>query len=228
MAAAQSAGIDWDPGLWRATIADTGLFVNGAVPAALTDTVAGHLGGAFHHARYDHGAGFCSVNGLVVAARAFQRQGGGKVLILDLDAHCGGGTESLLTRHQLDGVHHLDIAVSRYGFDRYEPRHGTLDRVSIADYYLPRLEHRLGELPAGFELVLYFAGMDVHNGSTPGGMDYADDALLAAREEIVFNWCRQNKLPVAFTIGGGYPGPHLTQEQLVDLHRLTILSALRG
>jgi len=42
---------------------------------------------------------------------------------------------------------------------------------------------------------------------------------------MVFGWCRDRKLPVAFVLAGGYLGPHLDETELVRLHRLTLLSA---
>jgi hypothetical protein len=46
------------------------------------------------------GAGFCTFNGLALAALAALDLGAKRVLVLDLDAHCGGGTHELLGRHR--------------------------------------------------------------------------------------------------------------------------------
>ena len=39
---------------------------------------------------------------------------------------------------------------------------------------------------------------------------------------MVFSSMRRNNVPVAFGLGGGYLGPGLDQDELVNLHRTTI------
>src|SRR5207253_5611435 len=65
---AESQGFDWDPGLWPMVLATNGGAV-AAARAALEQGVAGSLSSGLHHARRDRGAGFCTFNGLVLAAR---------------------------------------------------------------------------------------------------------------------------------------------------------------
>ena len=50
--------------------------------------------------------------------------------------------------------------------------------------------------------------------------------ILAARERLVFDWCREQQLPIAFVLAGGYLGQRLGQEDLVALHRLTLSAAV--
>ncbi|MBN1630181.1 MAG: hypothetical protein JW990_10485, partial [Thermoleophilia bacterium] len=92
---AESQGFEWDPGLWPMVLSSNG----GAVAAcldALENGVSGSLSSGLHHARHASGAGFCTFNGLVIAAREALAAGAASVLVLDLDAHCGGGTASLI------------------------------------------------------------------------------------------------------------------------------------
>jgi hypothetical protein len=49
--------------------------------------------------------------------------------------------------------------------------------------------------------------------------------MLCAREQLVFDWCREREWPIAFVLAGGYKGDRLTKEGLVDLHRLTLSAA---
>ena len=49
----------------------------------------------FHHAGYAFGGGFCTFNGLIVAARKALQAGAGRVGILDLDQHYGNGTADI-------------------------------------------------------------------------------------------------------------------------------------
>ena len=224
-ALAQSQGFDWDPQLWNMVRASNGGAV-AAARAALVSGRAGALASGLHHARRSHGAGFCTFNGLALAALAALDAGAKRVLVLDLDAHCGGGTDELLGRHP--NVRILDIAVD--AFDRYEPApENTLDLVSDPGQYLPMLRRRLDALAdESFGLVLYNAGMDPHQHCQVGGLAGIDEFVLAQRERMVFEWCTRRNLPVAFVLAGGYIGPKLGQEQLVALHRLTLSAAVNG
>jgi acetoin utilization deacetylase AcuC-like enzyme len=65
---AESQGLRWDAGLWPMLLASNGGAV-AAARAALDDGVAGSLSSGFHHAAHGYGDGFCTFNGLVIAAR---------------------------------------------------------------------------------------------------------------------------------------------------------------
>lgn len=172
-------------------------------------------------ARLQLGGGIRSL----AAARAALAAGAKNVLILDMDAHCGGGTSELLGSHP--NVWIVDVAV--HGFDRYAPiGHNTLDVIGVARQYLPTVRARLEALPnraPAFDLCLYNAGMDPHQGCPIGGLAGIDGAILQARETLVFEWCRRQGIPIAFALAGGYLGPYLSQRGLTDLHRLTLAAA---
>ena len=70
---AESQGFAWDPGLWPMVLASNGGAVAAAL-AALEHGVAGSLSSGLHHARRDRGFGFCTFNGLVIAAVSIQIQ----------------------------------------------------------------------------------------------------------------------------------------------------------
>jgi acetoin utilization deacetylase AcuC-like enzyme len=217
---AQSQGFSWDSGLWRMVLASNG----GAVAAAreaMRAGIAGSLSSGLHHARRDRGAGFCTFNGLALAARAALAAGAERVLVLDLDAHCGGGTHSLVGTDPR--IRHVDVAVN--DFDTYAPAPGnSLDRVGEAAEYLPAVERQLERLGA-FDLCLYNAGMDPHEDCPVGGLRGITGETLAARERLVFGWARAHRTPIAFVLAGGYLGPQLDVDALVALHRLTLEAA---
>lgn len=221
-ALAESQGFAWDPQLWSMVLASNGGVI-AASKRALTHGVAGSLSSGLHHARRDHGNGFCTFNGLAIAALKALGPKVRRILVIDLDAHCGGGTHSILGGNR--AIHHLDIAVD--GFDRYVPTGGnTLDLVRDAGAYMGVLDQRLDELrDRPFDLCLYNAGMDPHQHSPVGGLPGIDALLLGRREQRVFSWCAQRKLPIAFVLAGGYIGPNLDQAGLVALHRLTLQAA---
>jgi hypothetical protein len=58
-----------------------------------------------------------------------------------------------------------------------------------------------------------------------GGLNGLDEFIITLREEMVFQWCAERRIPVAYCLAGGYIGKRMSQRKLVDLHRLTILSA---
>jgi acetoin utilization deacetylase AcuC-like enzyme len=219
---AESAGFEWDEGLWRSVHAHTSGVVAAAF-AALEDGVSGTLSSGLHHARHYHGLGFCALNGLAVAAHAVRQAGVKRILVLDLDAHCGGGTNEALGA--LEGVRQIDLVPTRNRyFDDYIPTRGRLLTFDEPGEYLPLLKEALADEETP-ELVLYNAGMDVHDGCRLGGMGGIFDELIRAREELVFAWARERGVPIAFALAGGYTGVRMTREHLVTLHRLTIAAA---
>jgi acetoin utilization deacetylase AcuC-like enzyme len=223
---ADSQGFTWDPGLWPMVLSSNGGVV-AAARFALERGVAGSLSSGLHHARYCKGLGFCTFNGLVIAACEALAAGAKSVLILDLDAHCGGGTASMIARNER--LWQIDVSVSPY--DSYQAADRRwLDVVEDADGYLPTIEQRLGEADLrslDFDLCLYNAGMDPFEDCSIGGKAGITREVLAERERLVFAWCQRRKLPIAFVIAGGYVSRRLDQQALVDLHRLTLISAAK-
>ena len=126
--------------------------------------------------------GYCTFNGLVLAAHRALLVGAKSVLILDLDAHCGGGTASLI--EGLAGVRQVDVSVSR--FDGYEGKtNSTLELVDMAEAYLPTIEHCLNRVvlqPP--DLVIYNAGMDPFEGCSTGGLAGINEEMLREREPL--------------------------------------------
>ncbi len=223
---AQSQNFSWDPGMWRMVTASNGGVV-AAARAAVTDGVAGSLSSGLHHARAERGASLCTFNGLVIAAKAMLDEGVESVLILDLDAHCGGGTHAMIRDDAR--IRQVDVAVS--AIDRYEATGcNSLDIVRLAGEYLGTLEQRLagldrdGWVPG---LCLYNAGMDPEERCLLGGLDGITAEMLSERERMVFEWAQGRGVPAAFVLAGGYFGGDLSEGDVTGLHRLTIRAASR-
>ncbi len=218
---AESQGFTWDPGMWRSVTASTGGLVAAGLQA-MTDGVAGSLSGGLHHAQYDQGSGFCTFNGLALAAKAALAAGAESALILDLDAHCGGGTHSLIRGDAR--IRQIDVSVNL--FDHYLPAgSSTLDMVVSAAEYLGTIERRLSDLGnSGWKpgICLYNSGMDPHEHCGIGGLRGIDAAILREREELVFGWFTSRQIPIAFAIAGGYVGGAMKQNDLIALHRVSI------
>jgi acetoin utilization deacetylase AcuC-like enzyme len=222
---AESQGFPWDPALWEMVCTSNGGAMAGAIEALRTHRVSGSLSSGLHHARRTHGGGFCTFNGLVLAASAALNAGARTVLILDLDAHCGGGTHEFI--HRDERIWQMDVSVD--AFDHYEPLgNNQLEMVHDASRYLQTIERNLlwleREAPR-FDICLYNAGMDPFGGCSIGGMQGITQKILRDREVVVFSWCRMRGIPIAFVIAGGYLGPELDRAGLVALHRLTLEAA---
>jgi len=208
---ASSQGFAWGARLYSSIAASVG----GVVAAAREAGISGSLSSGLHHARYGHGCGFCTFNGLAIAAKDAIRRGVPSVLILDFDAHCGGGTASLIA----DEPRITQLDISTNDFDSYPESANA--RVVIADRhnYLQTIERELDRLGhAGYGLVLYNAGVD------PAG-DGVSQHDLVTREEIVFEWIDSQESPAAFVLAGGYVGDGLTRDELVRLHVATVTKA---
>jgi acetoin utilization deacetylase AcuC-like enzyme len=227
---AETQGFTWDPGLWPMVLSSNG-GVAAAGHDALQTGLAGSLSSGLHHARRATGAGFCTFNGLAIAAYEALGAGAKSVLILDLDAHCGGGTASLLASDRR--IWQADVSVD--GFDFYgrsvvERSEGRIQLrlVDRPESCLIEVEEALRDaLDRGprFDLCLYNAGMDPFEGCSTGGMAGITREILTARERLVFGRLRAQKLPTAFVLAGGYIGSRLDADGLVELHRLTLTAA---
>ena len=221
---ANSPNIAWDKNaLDRALSTCGGMLAAGK--SALKDGVAGCLASGFHHAKRDRGQGYCTLNGLAIAAHASAQGNNSHILILDLDAHCGGGTHSLIQTHPR--LWQIDVSVNDY--DIYHPGQRCMLRtVDEARRYLKTVWELLQQAEAEwphFSLCLYNAGMDVHQDCRNGGLAGMDEFVITLREEMVVQWCNERSIPIAYTLAGGYTGGKMTRARLVNLHRLTISSA---
>jgi acetoin utilization deacetylase AcuC-like enzyme len=222
---AESQGFEWDPHLPAAMLAMNAGMVAAALDAVSSNGIAGCLGSGFHHAKRARGDGFCTFNGIALAAKRALEAGAGSVLVIDLDAHCAGGTHELIAYDER--ISQIDVAVAPY--DHYSPaQRCTLDLVERADDYLPTVLRRLEDASAqGVKpgLCIYYAGMDPDERCTIGGLDAITGHILAERDRLVFEWCAAESVPVAFGIGGGYTSRELDEAGLVELHRMTVVAA---
>ena len=215
---AESQGFRWDASLLAAVLASNGGVVAAAKQALQTGSNAGSLSSGLHHARRETGCGFCTFNGLVIAAREALHAGAERVLILDFDAHCGGGTASLIKGDPR--LVQRDVSVDR--FDHYTPQaNAHLQVVTQAADWLPAICRQLDE-SGDFDLCLYNAGVDPFEDDAGGGLRGITREHLIKREALVFDWARSRTLPVAFVMAGGYLSKKNDRAQLVALHRITV------
>lgn len=213
-------GFPWSPQMVERSRRSVGASIC-ACRAALTDGTAVNLAGGTHHAFRDHGEGYCVFNDAAVAARAMQDEGRARrVVILDCDVHQGNGTAAILAGDR------SIFTFSVHGAKNF-PFHkekGDLD-LELPDgagdaLYLETVEEgaRRAVAMANADLAIYLAGADPYVGDRLGRMAVSI-AGLAQRDRIIFDLCRENGLPVAVAMAGGY-APNV--EDIVAIHAQTI------
>lgn len=225
---AESQGFMWDAFMWGSVAAQNGALLD-AAQYACTHGRAYALGAGFHHARTTHGAGFCTLNGLAIAAGEILAQYPDRnVVILDVDAHCGGGTMSMCA--YWERLFHLDIHTNSYdGYVAHTPHHRI--HVTHADRYLSTVCELLASIESRIkpgDLLLYNAGMDVHEDCQIGGLAGMTTEIIHAREQYVSEWAHAHSLSVAACLAGGYQGGNLDYETLVRLHAMSVNIVLQN
>ena len=188
-------------------------YTSGALLTAARWALAGKTAVAapvsgFHHAGHRAGGGFCTFNGLMVAALALQAERPGlRIGILDYDYHYGDGTEDILGRKQPPGIVHISAG-----------EHWT--RPEQAEDFLKAIATHLDAM-GDCDLVLYQAGADPHLDDPLGG--FLTTTQMAQRDWRVFNGLRERGVPVAWVLAGGYQTP---LSKVVDLHVKTMRAVL--
>ncbi len=197
-----------------------------AVELALAGGLGMNCGGGSHHARADRGAGFCLVNDLALAARRAQKERGvKKVMIVDLDVHQGDGTASIFRGDRsvfTFSVHQSDVYPAKKEKSCLDL---ALPAGSGGAAYLRALRRALPKTMARFRpgLVIYLAGADVCRGDLLGGLALSPEDLRR-RDACIAGLCRERRIPLALTLGGGY---RKKTYDTARLHAGTILTVLR-
>jgi len=208
-----------DPQFLASILASTG-GVLAALDQALIDGASGTLSSGLHHAKPGHEHGLCYINGLaLVALEAINKHGLCDVCILDLDAHCGGGTFALVGNNPK--VRIVDVSVDSFdSWKSSESRH-HLALVNDSSVYLDEVKQAL-TLLEGTDFLVYNAGMDPFEDCETGGMRGITREILEERERLVAQWCIDTKTPALFVLAGGYGGKNLDLEGVARLHLPTI------
>jgi acetoin utilization deacetylase AcuC-like enzyme len=223
----RAIGFPWSPPMAERARRSTGATI-AALSSALAQTRAHmrasagvNLAGGTHHAFRDHGEGFCCYNDAAVAARVAQRDHNVKrVLICDLDVHQGNGTASILSGD--DSI----FTFSMHGEKNYPVRKEQSDLdVELPDgttdaTYIAALQHHLPRIVESFNpnAMIYLAGADPFEGDRLGRLKLTKVGLKA-RDEFVLKTARDNALPIAVTMAGGYA--HALTD-IVDIHFNTV------
>ena len=206
---------------WSADLAEAVRWTNGgcisALRWALDEGVAGNLASGFHHSHREHGEGFCTYNGLVVAYEALRAEKRiTRALVLDMDLHYGNGTASLLVDRP--GLFQLSIYGNWYkknlAYRDVEPERApdTVNGWSLAvpggsgrDAYLEILAESLPKAidRARPEVLLSQAGADPYKEDPYSPLDL-DHQALRDRDDYVFAQCKARGIPAMWVLAGGY------------------------
>lgn len=174
---------------------------------ALKHGLAVNCAGGTHHAFRSHGKGYCIMNDLAITSKYLIDSGAcSKVLILDLDVHQGDGTAKILENRP-------DIFTCSFHASRNFPAKKERSDLDIPlddgcgdDEYLGILSETLPPLLKKFKpcIVLYDAGVDVHEHDALGRLKITDDGLLRRENLVIDTVFGGFEIPLAGYVGGGY------------------------
>ena len=187
-----------------------------------------------HHARYDHGAGFCLVNDSMIAARKLQDEGRARLIwVVDVDAHKGCGSAELAAFSRARGelgtagaeiltlsVHMaagwpLDQETLKTALPGRAPGIPSDVEIPLAagneGAYLPELEqglYRLEALSGGQkpDLAIVVDGADPyeHDGLPSSALLKLTLDQCVARDRWIYSFLRARSVPSAWIMAGGY------------------------
>jgi histone deacetylase 11 len=188
-----------------------------AAREALTAGVAVNLSGGYHHAKPDHGEGFCVFNDIAYLIHGLRSDGqlepDDRVAYIDLDAHQGNG----VCHHFLND--RRVVVYDAFNGDIY-PSYDLVARERIncpvplpsgctGAEYLRLLKSSLpgflDKVPRNGRvgLAIYNAGTDVFEGDTLGGMKLSAADVLE-RDLHVIDQLRMRNIPAVMLLSGGY------------------------
>lgn len=161
----------------------------------------------FHHAGYNHAKGFCTFNGLAIAAILLKTQYKAKRIgILDLDAHAGDGTEDIIHKTKSGDF------ISHYSLGNYDiAKHNNIE-------WLRDLPALIKENFADCDILLYQAGVDCHEHDPLAQTGHFTTEQIYIRDKLVYATCSALRIPVVTNLAGGYQN---SIQKVIDLHNLT-------
>ena len=211
--AMREIGFPWSDAMVARARLSVGATID-ACRSAFKHGLAANIAGGTHHSHAHKGSGFCVFNDSAVAARLMQAEWSRdkanlhnqlQVAVIDLDVHQGNGTASIFQGD--DSVFTLSIHGAKNFPFRKEASDLDIELPDGCqdDMYLHALDQALDELERRFRpgLIIYLAGADPHEGDRLGRLKLTYDGL-EARDRRVFDWAWQRRIPLAFSMAGGY------------------------
>ncbi len=192
---------------------------------ALQFGCAMNIAGGTHHAFTNKGEGFCMLNDMAIAANyLLKNKLAERILIVDLDVHQGNGTAQIFQNNK------NVFTFSMHGKNNY-PFHKETSDLDIElpdgindDEYLLLLQNNLSEVFKKHEpdFVFYLCGVDILSTDKFGKLNISI-AACKLRDVFVFELCKNQKVPVACAMGGGY-SPKISD--IVNAHCNTFKAAV--
>jgi acetoin utilization deacetylase AcuC-like enzyme len=189
----------------------TGSMVAAAEYAVLHREAVSSPTSGFHHAEYAGAMGYCTFNGLMVAALALKEAGlVNQIGIIDCDAHYGKGTDNIIRQLNINWIEHHTLG--KHFSNPGDAEGGRFES------WLKRAIKNCKDC----DLVLYQAGADAHIDDPLGGFLTLEQ--MSWRDRKVFEGL--GHLPLVWNLAGGYQiGPGTTEAQkrepILALHRET-------
>ncbi len=168
--------------------------------------VAMNVAGGTHHAYTYKGAGFCVLNDIAIAANYLLRhQLAHQILVIDLDVHQGDGTAQIFQKES------RVFTFSMHGAKNYPARKQVSDLdIGLPDktedaLYLKTLKDTLPKLLEDVQpdFIFYLSGVDIIASDKLGRLSVSLQGCKE-RDRIVLKACKEQAIPVAISMGGGY------------------------
>lgn len=174
--------------------------------ALKNNAAALNIAGGTHHAFANRGEGFCLLNDFAVAANyLLHQQLVQNILIVDLDVHQGNGTASLFENNEkvftfsMHGKTNYPFIKEQSSLDvALEDGTDTENYLQLLRYHLPQIIKQ--QKP---NLIMYVSGVDILNTDKFGKLNVTITGCKK-RDEIVFSLAKENNIPIAVAMGGGY------------------------
>ena len=173
---------------------------------AIEHGISMNIAGGTHHAFSNRAEAFCILNDQAIASNYLINNGlSKKILILDLDVHQGNGTAEIFTNNN------QVFTVSFHGKNNYPFRkevsdydYGFEDKTEDKEY-LKIITNEVPRLIESFEpdFIFYLSGVDIIDNDKLGKLSISLKGCKL-RDRFVLNYCKNNKLPVQVSMGGGY------------------------
>jgi acetoin utilization deacetylase AcuC-like enzyme len=179
--------------------------------------VAFNVAGGTHHAGSNWGEGFCLLNDQSMAANYLLNNNlSSSILIIDLDVHQGNGTAQIFENEprvftfSMHGDNNFPFRKEKSDLD-IPLKDGTGD-----EEYLSLLYDTLSQLieQQKPDFIFYLSGVDVLASDKLGKLSLSREACRQ-RDKFVLEQCRENKIPLQVSMGGGY-SPQI--KDIVEAH----------
>jgi acetoin utilization deacetylase AcuC-like enzyme len=199
-----------NPEINRSLLASNGSFLAAAEYAVQHGGVACSASQGFHHAHWDHCYGYCTFNGLMVAAvHLLERYATDieRVMIVDGDGHYGDGTDDIIRQMNL-GYYVRHITRADLGHRRLVEASATKWKSYFEDLIQ---DHKPG-------IIMYQAGADAWD-QDPYGVGYLSVKGLMRRDSGMFEAAKAAGIPLVWNLAGGYSDP---MQKTIDIHLNTL------